>query len=400
MSEPGNPRDVTTFVLLGHDFGANSWERRQALGLIPGLNDRLAYGYYRAAGQGWVIEYSHDSEESSLTRFARLALRKVLGFDLLHVYRNRARLLRADIIWTHTELENLAALALFRILRRQNAPKLIANCIWLFDRWPRLSGARRFVYRTLLKDATVITTFSPKNLQVAKQLLPSVRCECLLWGALTQGMSPPRQGHVHRPIRIASLGNDMHRDWITLLRAFGNVDGYEVRIGSSRVSSRLVRALRNVTVQSAEIADQVRALYDWADIVVVSLKPNLHVSGITVIFESIICGLPTVCTDTGGLRAYFSDAEVTYVPAFAPVAMRVAADRLSRDDEGRLSLTIRAQQHLISADLTARGFAMRNRNLSEELLREGSNASYRDGAEVSSTQAVAEPVTESTMPDF
>ena len=399
MPEPGNPRDVTTFVLLGHDFGANSWERRQALGLIPGLNDRLAYGYYRAAGQGWVIEYSHDSEESSLTRFARLTLRKVLGFDLLHVYRNRARLLRADIIWTHTELENLAALALFRILRRQNTPKIIANCIWLFDRWPRLSRARRFVYRTLLKDATVITTFSPKNLQVARQLLPSVRCECLLWGALTQGMFPPRHGHVHRPIRIASLGNDMHRDWITLLRAFGNVDGYEVRIGSSRVSSRLVRALRNVTVRSAEIADQVRALYDWADIVVVSLKPNLHVSGITVIFESIICGLPTVCTDTGGLRAYFSDAEVTYVPAFAPIAMRVAADRLSRDDEGRFSLTSRAQQHLISANLTARGFAMRNRNLSEELLREGSNASYRDGAEVSSTQAVAVPVTESTT-DF
>jgi glycosyltransferase involved in cell wall biosynthesis len=375
MPEPDNPRDVTTFVLLGHDFGANSWEQRQALGLIPGLNDRLAYGYYRAAGEGWVIEYSHDSQESSLTRLARLSLRKLLGFDLLHVYRNRARLLRADIIWTHTELENLAALALFRILRRQNPPKVIANCIWLFDRWPSLSRARRFLYRTLLKDATVITTFSPKNLEVARQLFPSVRCECLLWGALTQEMVTPRPGGVHRPVRLASLGNDMHRDWITLLRAFGNVDGYEVRIGSSKISSRLIRGLRNVTVQSVELEDRVRALYDWADLVVVSLKPNLHVSGITVIFESIICGVPTICTDTGGLRVYFSDAEVTYVPAFAPVAMRVAADRLSGDNERRFTQTIRAQQRLVSGDLTARGFAMRNRRLSEELLREGSNAS-------------------------
>jgi hypothetical protein len=80
--------------------------------------------------------------------------------------------------------------------------------------------------------------------------------------------------------------------------------------------------------------------------------------------------------------------------------MRVAADRLSRDDEGRFSLTIRAQQHLISADLTARGFAMRNRNLSEQLLREGSNASHTDGAEVSSTQAVAEPVVTESTADF
>jgi glycosyltransferase involved in cell wall biosynthesis len=87
-----------------------------------------------------------------------------------------------------------------------------------------------------------------------------------------------------------------------------------------------------------------------------------------VIFESIICGVPTICTDTGGLRVYFSDAEVTYVPAFAPVAMRVAANRLSLDNEGRFTQTIRAQQRLISGDLTARGFAMRNRGLSEELL--------------------------------
>ena len=344
-----------------------------------------------------MIEYSHDGQESSLTRFARLALRKVLGFDLLHVYRNRARLLRADIIWTHTELENLAALALFRILRRQNTPKVIANCIWLFDRWPSLSRARRFLYRTLLKDATAVTTFSPKNLEVARQLLPSVRCECLLWGALTQEMVPPRRSHVHRPVRIASLGNDMHRDWITFLRAFGNVDGYEVRIGSSKISSRLVRGLRNVTVKSVELEDQVKALYDWADIVVISLKPNLHVSGLTVIFESIICGVPTICTDTGGLHAYFSDAEVTYVPARAPVAMRVAADRLSGDMEGRFNQTSSAQQRLRSADLTARGFAMRNRGLSEELLREGSTRTVR---KVASAQAAMNQSSMSPRPSF
>lgn len=387
MPARGTSRDVRVFVLLGHDFGANNWERRHALGLIPGLNDRLAYGYYRAAGQGWAIEYSHDSPESYVTRFLRLALRKALGFDLLHVYRNRSRLLGADIIWTHTELENLAALALLRILRRRNPPKMIANCVWLFDRWPRLSRARCFLYRTLLKEATVITTFSPKNLEVARKILPSVRCECLLWGALAQEMVAPRHRSVHRPIRIASLGNDTHRDWVTLLRAFGNDERYEVRIGSSNISSRLFRGLRNVRVQSVKLENHVRALYDWADLVVVSLKPNLHVSGISVIFESIICGVPTISTDTGGLRVYFSDAEVTYVPAFAPVAMRVAANRLSLDDEGRFTQTIRAQQRLISGDLTARGFAMRNRSLSEELLGERANAGCMDGEKGSSTQA-------------
>jgi len=155
-----------------------------------------------------------------------------------------------------------------------------------------------------------------------------------------------------------------------------------------------------VTVKSVELEDQVRELYDWADILVISLKPNLHVSGITVIFESIICGVPTICTDTGGLRAYFSDAELTYVPPLAPVALRVAADRLSGDNERRFTQTIRAQQHLISADLTARGFAMRNRTLSEELLREGSNGSYTDGTKGFVCASGDEPIASKSTTEF
>jgi glycosyltransferase involved in cell wall biosynthesis len=185
-------------------------------------------------------------------------------------------------------------------------------------------------------------------------------------------MAPHRKVAVHRPLRIASLGNDMHRDWETLLSAFGNIDRYEVRIGSSRINRKLIGALRNVKITSAMTADEVSALYEWSDFVVVPLKPNLHASGITVIFESIISGVPSICTDTGGLRAYFSETEVTYVPAFRPIAMRVAADELSADDDRRFTMVVKAQERLISADLTAHGFATRNRHLSEELLRSSS----------------------------
>jgi glycosyltransferase involved in cell wall biosynthesis len=307
MQDIGNARDVHVFVLLGYSFGANSWRRKHALGLIPGLNDRLAYGYGRAAGPGWSIEYSHDTDESRLARTWRLALRKLLGFDLIHVWRNRRRLLAADIVWTHTELEHLGVLALFQVLRRRDRPKLIANCVWLFDRWPHLSRGRRMLYRGLLKHANVVTTLSPENLKVAQRLLPSVRCEWVLFGAVTNEMKPPQKTAVHRPVRIVSLGSDMHRDWETLLKAFGNVERYEVRIGSSKVNRKLVAGLYNVKVISAVTADEVRGLYEWADFVVVPLKPNLHASGITVVFESVVSAVPLICTDTGGLRAYFSN---------------------------------------------------------------------------------------------
>ena len=90
--------------------------------------------------------------------------------------------------------------------------------------------------------------------------------------------------------------------------------------------------INNVTVRSVATADDVKALYEWADIVIVSLKPNLHASGITVILESIILGVPVVCTDSGGLRAYFSSWEICYVPVYAPIAMRVAVEELAADE--------------------------------------------------------------------
>jgi glycosyltransferase involved in cell wall biosynthesis len=173
----------------------------------------------------------------------------------------------------------------------------------------------------------------------------------------------------------------MHRDWPTLLAAFGNVDRYEVRIGSSHLDRKLLKGVRNVTAISAMTADEVRALYAWADLVVVPLKPNLHASGITVVFESVISGVPSICTDTGGLRAYFSESEVAYVPHSAPIAMRAAADQLAADDDRRFNMVASAQRHLISAELTAHGFAIRNRRLSEVLL--GSNCAAAGGARIS-----------------
>jgi glycosyltransferase involved in cell wall biosynthesis len=368
MSDVDGEKAVNVFVLLGHDFGSNTWQRKHALGLIPGLNDHLAYGYYRAAGGGWSIEYSQDSNEGRFGRVGRLALRKLLGFDLIHVWQNRRRILAADIVWTHTELEHLGVLALFGLLRQRHRPKLIANCVWLFDRWARLSRIRRSLYQQLLKRADIVTTLSPENLEVARQLLPSVRCECVLFGAVVQKLASPRKSPVQQRVRIASLGSDMHRDWQTLLAAFGNIPRYEVRIASSKINRKLLAGLNNVQLTPVQTADDVASLYQWADLAAIALKPNLHASGITVAFEATVSAVPLICTDTGGLRAYFSDGEVAYVPPGAPLTMRAAAEELSKDDERRFSMIVKAQNRLISAELTAQGFAMRNRRLSEELL--------------------------------
>jgi glycosyltransferase involved in cell wall biosynthesis len=380
MTESTHERHVKVFVHLGHGFGGQSWTQRHAVGLIPGLNDRLAYGYYRASGNGWSVEYSEDARENALTRFCRIGFRKMMGFDLVHAWRNRKGLFGADIIWTHTEIENLAVLLLFWLCQWRRQPKVIANCVWLFDRWPNLSWPRRSIYRELLRRADVVTTFSPANIQVAKTVLPDTRCECIRWGATIEDLRKPSRKPMHSPLRIASLGSDIHRDWKTVINAFGNRESYRVEIGSRRINPKLLIGINNVTVRSVATADDVKALYEWADIVIVSLKPNLHASGITVILESIILGVPVVCTDSGGLRTYFSPSEICYVPAYAPIAMRVAVEELAQADERRWDMVIRAQKRLLSASLTTKGFAERHRRLSEELLVHDQNREFTGDA--------------------
>jgi glycosyltransferase involved in cell wall biosynthesis len=370
MTASTHERQVKVFVHLGHGFGGQSWAQRHAIGMIPGLNDCLAYGYYRASGNGWSVEYSEDARENALTKFCRIALRRMMGFDLIHAWRNRKGLFAADIVWTHTEIENLAVLLLFWLRHLERQPKVIANCVWLFDRWPSFSWPTRFIYRKLLRHADVVTTFSPANVQVAKSVLPSARCEYIRWGAPIEDLKKPSRKSVHSPLRIASLGSDIHRDWKTVITAFGNREHYRLAIGSRRVNPKLLIGINNVTVLSVATADDVKALYEWADIVVVSLKPNLHASGITVVLESVILGVPVVCTDTGGLRSYFSSSEVCYVPIYAPIAMRVAVEELARSDEQRWEMVVRAQKRLLGADLSSKGFAERHRHLSEELLVE------------------------------
>lgn len=361
-------KSVEVFVHLGHGFGAESWRRRHALGVIPGLNDSLAYGYYRASGDGWSIRYSEDKRENRLSKLCRIGLRKLLGFDLVHAWRNRKWLLSADMVWTHTEFDGLAALALCFIRIRHARPKVIANCVWLFDRWNDLSRPTRAVYRHLLEHADVVTTFSPSNLEVAKKVLSGVRCEYVLWGTAAEALTRSEKRDVHRPLRIVSLGSDVHRDWETLIRAFGDDRRYVVRIAARRVSRRMIGGCDNVLLLNPCTADEIRALYEWGDVVVVSLKPNLHASGITVIMEAVILGVPVVCTTSGGLDAYFSPDEVRYVPPRAPVAMRRAVEELAADKKRRAEMVARAQDRLSTADLTAQGFAERQRRLSESLL--------------------------------
>ena len=109
-------------------------------------------------------------------------------------------------------------------------------------------------------------------------------------------------------------------------------------------------------------------MFDWADLVVVALKPNLHASGITVIEEAAILGLPVICSRAGGLDAYFSAEEIFYVDGEDPAQLRAAIQLLAHDDARRPALVRKARQRLYDDELTSKGYARRHVELSRQLL--------------------------------
>jgi glycosyltransferase involved in cell wall biosynthesis len=363
------PNRIRVFVHLARGYGAAQWQMKWDRGEIIGLNERLPYGYFWAQENGCAVEYSEDCREGALGTAFRLGVRLLLGFDLVHAWRNRRGIYSAEIVWTGTESQYLAILLLLRCRRGRPQPKIIAQNIWLFDAWPRFSPLKRRLYRRLIAGAAVLTVHSEEGLKVARMLFPRQRAMWMPYGIRADHMVLPAQRAAHRPIRVLSAGSDRHRDWPTLVAALRDRSDCELRIVAPRLPAGL-RLGANATLVHPTTNDEYMDLYRWADVVALALTPNLHGSGITVIEEATVLGVPVVVTDVGGLRGYFSDQQVRYVPASDPDAMREAIVAVAVDT-GSVQMVEQAQRRMIEAGLTTRRFAERHAVLSRELLHDG-----------------------------
>jgi glycosyltransferase involved in cell wall biosynthesis len=370
---------IRVFVHLARGFGATHWQAKWDRGEVIGLNERLPYGFFWAREGGCTIEYSEDHQEGRLGTLLRLVVRALLGFDLVHAWRNRHGIFAAEIVWTGTESQHLAVLFLSLFRSPQRSPKVIAQSIWLFDTWPRLWAPKRWLYARLMADAALLTMHSDEGLKVARALFPKQRAMTMLYGIRADEMTRREQRVAPRPIRIVSAGHDRHRDWATLLAAVGGLPDAELRI----VAPRLPRGLKpgaNVTLVHPKTNDEYIALYRWADIVALALNPNLHGSGITVVEEAVVLGVPVVAADGGALKCYFSEDELRYVPLGDAAAMRAAIAALADDAGERTRLVERAQRRMIEGGLTSRDFALRHAVLSRELLSGAMDADKEWGA--------------------
>ncbi len=354
---------------LGYDLDVDAWRQRYEAGLVP---DETPYGYHHLEERGYSLAFSASHRESKAVNLLRRAGNRLLGFDLWHAWRNRKRMREAEAIVTHTEKEHLAVLLLRRLGISSPNALLVAQSVWLFDVWEDLPRWKRGLYRRLvLNDSrTVLTFLSEENLKVAGSLFPGVRSELVRFGISLDSfpLKAPTFGYERgtRPLRLLSLGNDVHRDWETLIEAVEGDEAAEVRVATNlsyKHNLPLTRFADNsgqLRVKALGTLDEIREAYDWADIVVVPLRPNKHAAGITVVLEAVAAGKPVIATDTGGLRCYFDDDEVCYVPPRDAEALAAAVAECATRAEDTLSRARRAQAKLQSAELSTRGFASRH----------------------------------------
>jgi glycosyltransferase involved in cell wall biosynthesis len=332
------------------------------------------YGYHYAESEKMSLSYSRDHPEGRVLRTIRRGLKALLGCDLIHTYRNRAAVLQADVIWTHTEREYLSAALLLMLKRGRDKPLLLAQSVWLLDIWESLSLVKRVIFKKLLGRANLLTTLTTDNAALVKKFW-NRDATVTLYGISTDDFPLQRisQWRPHAPLRVAAIGNDRDRDWQTFMAAFENDARFTARLATQRKVSQPSVADNVVIAPVLGLAEQ-RALYDWADVIVVPLRPNHHASGITVLLEAVMAGKAVVATGVGGLSDYFSSDAVAYVPVYDPRSLRERVAALGADPQGTTERIRRAQQELILKDLTTRGYARQHVMLTHKMLRHASSS--------------------------
>lgn len=359
--------ELKAFVHLARGFGSPVWQDRWDSGAIIGMNERFPYGYKHAEALGCEVIYSKDGPEGILGKYFRLAGRAILGFDLVHAWRNRRELLSADVVWSHTESQSLSVLMLLWLCGARR-PKTISQSVWLIDEWKKLGWPRRQFYKFLLRSSDCLTFLSPVNAEAAKVLFPDNRVEFVKFGITTEFERSATERNIGAPLKVMSAGNDRHRDWTTFIAAVGGREAYQVEVLTSRLKKTELPT--NIVAHRPDTNEELLAAFDRADIIVVPLTENMHASGITVVLEAIMRGIPVVCSNVGGLDGYFDDREITFLRNGSSEAIEEALQEFRRNPQIYLDKARSTQYGVIERGPNSKTYAQRHVEISREIIND------------------------------
>lgn len=347
------------FVQLPAHISISDWQLRYAQGKIIGLNDsKSPYGYSRLEKFGKNVKFSDKPKNILLCRLVR----KVFGFDLWNVISNRKKILDSDVIWTHTEYEYLAIALLLIITRKKN--KLLGQNIWLVDKWPNINFFKKWLYIYLIKRVDILTFHSPLNAYQAKNYFNRLETEVVKFGIPNEEIYPVVDNYQNGILKIVAIGNDIHRDWKYLISCCQGKLNVHLTIVSTTINRDLIEDNSNVTITSFANKSDFISYIRECDISIVPLTKNFHASGLTAIQESILFGLPILCSNYGGLDYYFNDDSVN----FFTNNLSKMIDDVSFNYSNYREKAIYAQRYLLESDINADDYIKSQLRLSSDCM--------------------------------
>jgi glycosyltransferase involved in cell wall biosynthesis len=321
----GEPRVA---VIMRYGLNREAWRRRFEAGEVV---DAAPYGY-QLADERFALDWSVDHRENVVAGWWRGAVRHALGFDLVHVWRNRRLLQDADAVWTHTEREHLAVAAIKALRPRRYRFRSIAQSVWLWDLWPTLSRPRKALFRRLLRRHDIELVLSRVNRDDSRAAVPGRTVVRVPFG--THLATPRTAGARAVTPRVLVVGNDRHRDWNLMAQVATLLPDVDFDVITRADAVRALPWPANTEVRGVTQTEILTNAYSEASLVAVPLLPNRHASGCTVAIEGISAGLPVVASDTGGIDEYVTGSTSTLVAVGDAEAFAAAIrGHLAADEE-------------------------------------------------------------------
>lgn len=295
-------------VQLPPGLSLEDWYNKFEKGQILGLNEESPYGYKRIENYGHEITFSNSSGNSVFSR----VIRKISGLNLIGALKNKGKIFQADIVWTHLETDTFAVA--FLSLFSKKKIYILGQSVWLIDQWKSYPFYKKYLYKRLVERIDVLTFHSPLNCLRAKEIFSRSRIEIVKFGIPSESKIPVRSSQQRKStiLNLVSVGNDIHRDWLSIINLVENRETLSLSILSTSIDVNLIQNSHNVSIKKFYKNEDYLSFLSSCDVMLVPLKRNLHASGLTAIQEAILLGIPVVVTNVGGLDYYFDDSMVTF----------------------------------------------------------------------------------------
>jgi glycosyltransferase involved in cell wall biosynthesis len=310
---------------------------------------RLPYGLDLLADCGVELTVSEraSARRGRLARLGARGGRAVLrGVEPPLVLRERRVRRDADLVVCWDERSGSPAGVRSRL---HGEPPVATGVIWATEGYAR---PPRHV-ETGLRSAAAVWALSAAQLDVLVRWgIPAARLHHLAMGIDTEFWHP-LAGAALDPDLVLAVGNDRHRDHEAVVAAVATVN--------CRRPARLALVTHHEIAVPVELGERVphcthselRERYARAAVVALALTPNLHLSGLTALLESMACGKPIVVTRTPGIEHYVRDGETGVLVDPGPEALAVEIERLLGDPDRAAALGAAARHDAVSRLTTA-----------------------------------------------